>query len=133
MTAPFILRRRKQEVLRELPDKLEQIVYAKLEGEQQRLYEAERQKLQEEISRKSGEELAKSRLQILAGLTRLRQLCCDPRLLYEDYTSGACKVDTCMDLIQTAVESRHKLSTTSPCPFSSCSTSWFRSMAYRSA
>ena len=109
MTAPFILRRRKQEVLRELPDKLEQIVYAKLEGEQQRLYEAERQKLQEEISRKSGEELAKSRLQILAGLTRLRQLCCDPRLLYEDYTSGACKVDTCMDLIQTAVESRHKV------------------------
>ena len=109
MTAPFILRRRKQEVLRELPDKLEQIVYAKLEGEQQRLYEAERQKLQEEISMKSGEELAKSRLQILAGLTRLRQLCCDPRLLYEDYTSGACKVDTCMDLIQTAVESRHKV------------------------
>ena len=67
-------------------------MYAKLEGEQQRLYEAERQKLQEEISMKSGEELAKSRLQILAGLTRLRQLCCDPRLLYEDYTSGACKV-----------------------------------------
>lgn len=58
---------------------------------------------------KSGEELAKSRMQILAGLTRLRQLCCDPLLLYEDYTSGACKVDTCMDLIQTAVESRHKV------------------------
>lgn len=75
-----------------LPDKLEQIVYAKLEGEQQRLYEAERQKLQEEISRKSGEELAKSRLQILAGLTRLRQLCCDPLLLYEDYTSGAARL-----------------------------------------
>ena len=65
--------------------------------------------MQEEISRKSGEELAKSRLQILAGLTRLRQLCCDPLLLYENYTSGACKVDTCMDLIQTAVESRHKV------------------------
>ena len=109
MTTPFILRRRKQEVLRELPDKLEQIVYAQMEGEQQRLYVAERQKLQEEISEKSGEELAKSRLQILAGLTRLRQLCCDPLLLYEDYTSGACKVDTCMDLIQTAVESRHKV------------------------
>ena len=109
MTAPFILRRKKQEVLRELPDKLEQIVYAQMEGDQRRLYAAERQRLQEEIAEKSGEELAKSRLQILAGLTRLRQLCCDPLLLYEDYTSGACKVDTCMDLIQTAAESRHKV------------------------
>ena len=109
MTAPFILRRKKQEVLRELPEKLEQTVYAQMEGEQRRLYEAERQRLQEEIAEKSGEELAKSRLQILAGLTKLRQLCCDPLLLFEDYTSGACKVDTCMDLIQTAAESKHKV------------------------
>ena len=109
MTSPFILRRKKQEVLRELPEKLEQIVYARMEGEQRRLYVAERQKLQEEIAGKSGEELAKSRLQILAGLTRLRQLCCDPLLLYEDYTSGACKVDTCMDLIRVAVEGKHKV------------------------
>ncbi len=109
MIAPFILRRLKQNVLKELPDKLEQIVYARMEDEQRRLYDANAHRLQEMLSGKSSEELQKEQLQILAELTKLRQICCDPSLIYEDYQSGACKVDMCMELVKEAVEGKHKV------------------------
>lgn len=109
MVAPFILRRLKQDVLKELPDKLEQIVYARMGEKQRRLYAGHAQRLQEQIAGKSREELQKDRLQILAELTRLRQLCCDPALIYEDYTDGACKVEVCMELVREAVGGGHKV------------------------
>lgn len=109
LVAPFILRRLKQEVLKELPEKLEQIVYAQMEEEQRRLYEAHAVQLAGQIAAKSSEELSREQLQLLAGLTRLRQICCDPSLLYEDYAAGACKVETCVELVREAVWGRHKV------------------------
>lgn len=109
MIAPFILRRLKKDVLKDLPEKLEKNMYAKMTGEQQELYQAHVQRLQMLLSKQSPEEFDRSRIQILSELTRLRQLCCDPALLYEKYTSGAAKLDLCLDLIRNAMESGHKM------------------------
>ena len=46
---------------------------------------------------------------MLADLTRLRQICCDPRLCYENYKGGSAKLETCMDLVRRGVEGEHKI------------------------
>ena len=80
MISPFILRRRKQEVLRELPDKIEKKMPARLEGEQWELYQAHAQRLRMQLAGQTEEEFNTSRIQILSELTRLRLLFCDPAL-----------------------------------------------------
>lgn len=84
-------------------------MYAKMTGEQQELYQAHVQRLQMLLSKQSPEEFDHSRIQILSELTKLRQLCCDPALLYEKYTSGSAKLDLCLELIHNAMESGHKM------------------------
>ena len=105
MVGPFLLRRLKQDVLKDLPEKSETVVYSKLEGEQRKLYHANAQKLMQAIKGAD----ASDKIKILAGLTRLRQLCCDPHLLYENYQGEAAKLETCMELVRTAVSGGHKL------------------------
>ncbi|MCD8119944.1 MAG: SNF2 family helicase [Lachnospiraceae bacterium] len=109
MVSPFILRRLKQDVLKELPDKLEQVVYAKMEGEQRKLYAAHAQRLYDSIRMKSAESFREDQIAILAEMTKLRQLCCDPSLLFEDYHDASCKMDTCIELVREAVEGKHKV------------------------
>lgn len=109
MIRPFILRRLKGEVLSELPEKLEENVYARLEGEQMALYDAHVQRLKEMLDGKSEQEFCSEKIQILAELTRLRQICCDPALLYEGYHGESAKTDVCMELIQNAVGGGHKV------------------------
>ena len=109
MIRPFILRRLKKEVLKELPDKLEEVVYSRMETAQREIYEARVQKLLDSLSRQSQEEYRVGKLQILAELTHLRQLCCDPSLVYENYNGGAAKVDTCVELVNNAVEAGNKV------------------------
>lgn len=109
MVQPFILRRIKQNVLKELPDKLEQITYSKLEGEQQKIYDAYVAKMKEQLAEQSQEEFAKNKLKILSDLMRLRQICCDPRLCYENYTGESSKLATCMELLDNAIEGGHKV------------------------
>lgn len=110
MTAPFILRRVKQEVLRELPEKNESVLYADMTDEQRRLYRAgllqARQELEQEIGRSGFE---KSRMTVLAALTRLRQVCCDPALCYENYTGGSAKLESCVELLKEAAAGGHKV------------------------
>lgn len=105
---PFLLRRVKQDVAKELPEKLEQTVYAKMGEEQRKLYVAAAGKLAESLKEQSKEAFRSQKLQILAELTRLRQLCCDPGLLYENFAEDSCKVETCMELVKEAVEGGHK-------------------------
>ncbi|NBH18985.1 hypothetical protein D3Z55_16405 [Clostridiaceae bacterium] len=102
MIRPFVLRRLKSQVLKELPDKLEEVVYSRMEEEQRKLYEANIQELVHSLKKQSAEEFQTGKIQILAALTRLRQLCCDPGLVYEGYHGGSAKVDTCMELIRNA-------------------------------
>lgn len=109
MIRPFILRRLKREVLKDLPEKLEENVFARLIGEQRQLYEAYLQRMKEMLDGKSEKEFRAGKLQILAELTRLRQLCCDPALLFEDYRGESAKADVCMELILDAVNGGHKV------------------------
>ena len=109
MIRPFVLRRLKKDVLKDLPDKIEKNVFAKLEGEQSELYRARAQRLAMELQGQSDDEFRNSRFQVLAEITRLRQLCCDPGLLYEGYHSSSAKVELCMDLIQNALEGGHRI------------------------
>lgn len=109
MIHPFVLRRLKKDVLTDLPDKLEENIYAELEGEQQELYDAHVKRLKIMLEEKTEEEFSTGKLQILAELTRLRQLCCDPGLLYEKYNDGAAKKELVMNLIRSAVEGGHKI------------------------
>lgn len=109
MITPFVLRRLKKQVLSDLPDKLEENMYAVLEGEQQKLYDAHVKKLQIMLDKQSEEEFKNSKIQILSELTKLRQICCDPSLLYEEYQGASAKTDMCMDLILNAVSGGHKI------------------------
>jgi SNF2 family DNA or RNA helicase len=110
---PFILRRTKSEVARDLPEKIETDNFCELTGEQSALYAAVlkevRAQVMGEVERHG---LARSHIQILAGLTRLRQAACDPRLLglprqFSDEDSG--KLVALRELIQTSIEGGHKV------------------------
>jgi superfamily II DNA or RNA helicase len=110
---PFILRRTKAEVARDLPEKIETDHFCELTGEQASLYSAVlkevRAQVMGEVERQG---LARSHIQILAGLTRLRQAACDPRLLglpreFGDDDSG--KLVALRELVQTSVEGGHKV------------------------
>ena len=109
LTTPFILRRKKQQVLKDLPDKLEEIVYSRMGEEQRRLYTAHAERLRHELAGTSREMFAKESIRYLAELTRLRQLCCSPALAYENYPGGDCKLETCLALAESAVQSGHKI------------------------
>lgn len=109
MIRPFILRRLKGDVLTDLPEKLEENIYAKLEGEQLALYNAHVQKLRSELDGKSEREFSTDKIQILAELTKLRQICCDPALLFDGYKGESAKTQMCLDLIANAAGSGHKV------------------------
>lgn len=106
---PFILRRLKREVLLDLPDKLETPIFARMEDEQSKLYHAHEQALRLSLEKQSDAGWNKKKMQILTELMRLRQLCCDPRLVYDDYRGGSCKIDMIWDLISTSIDAGAKL------------------------
>src|SRR4029078_7043364 len=110
---PFILRRTKAEVAKDLPEKIESDQFCELTGEQTSLYGAAlkevRAQVMGEVERQG---MAKSHIQILAGLTRLRQAACDPRLLVlrrecGDEDSG--KLVALRELIQTSIDGGHRV------------------------
>ncbi len=106
---PFVLRRLKKDVLRDLPDKLEENMFAQLTGEQQKLYDAHVKRLMLLLNKQTEEEFRSSKITILAELTRLRQLCCDPSLVFEDYKGESVKTDLCMNLVTNAIANGHKI------------------------
>ena len=109
MVTPFILRRRKQDVLKDLPDKLEENVVVQMTPEQKKVYDASTERVRLMLRAKSEKEIRESRIQILAELTRLRQLCCSPELVYDNYAGGSGKVDACLELLENAVEAGHRV------------------------
>lgn len=107
---PFILRREKKEVLTELPDKTITVLSNEMGEEQRNIYLSYLAQAKQEIAEKieiNGYE--KSQIQILAALTRLRQICCHPGLFIEGYQGGSSKMDQCMEVVQDAVNSGHKI------------------------
>ncbi|MBQ8638177.1 MAG: DEAD/DEAH box helicase [Lachnospiraceae bacterium] len=108
MVSPFILRRRKKDVLMDLPEKNERVVYSGLEGTQKKLYQAAFLELKDQLSEGSVP-YQENRMKVLAQLTRLRQICCDPSLCFESYHGGSAKLETCLELVTRAVDSDHKV------------------------
>ncbi len=110
LVAPFILRRIKKEVLKELPDKTEQIMYSKMDEEQQKLYNSylalAKVKMKQEIESYGFE---KSKFKILSLITRLRQICCHPQLFLEDYNGESAKLNQCLEIIEGAIAAKHKI------------------------
>ncbi|HAG68855.1 MAG TPA: hypothetical protein DCL38_02650 [Lachnospiraceae bacterium] len=109
MVHPFILRRQKKQVLKELPDKLQEVVSVRLEGEQKKLYDASAEEIRLMLDSVSASEFKSGKLMFLAKLTGLRQICCDPSLIYEDYRGGSAKLEACLELISQAIDGGHKL------------------------
>lgn len=109
MIKPFVLRRLKADVLKDLPEKQETVVYSKLSEEQLGIYAANVAEFRKELSNISEEELASKRMHVLAQLMRLRQICCDPALCYDNYKHGSAKLEGCLELVRDAVESGHKI------------------------
>ncbi|MCI8939937.1 MAG: DEAD/DEAH box helicase family protein [Dorea sp.] len=109
MTAPFILRRLKESVLRDLPDKLEKTQYVRFQNEQQNLYDAQVVHMRQTLAGQDEESFQKTRIKVLAELTRLRQICCDPQLCFENYRGESSKLQACMDLLKSAMEGGHKI------------------------
>ena len=109
MTAPFILRRLKGDVLKDLPDKIEKTHFVKFEKRQQELYDGQVVYMRRQIAGQDGEEFQKNKLKIFAELMKLRQICCDPSLCFENYKGESAKLEACLELVQRAVEGGHKI------------------------
>lgn len=110
MIAPFILRRLKKEVLEELPDKTENVVYSELSEEQYKVYMAYVAKARDELMEQiETEGIEKSQIKMLSCLTRLRQICCHPSLFLENYEGESAKLQTCLELVRSTIESGHKI------------------------
>ena len=109
MVSPFILRRLKTEVLKDLPEKVEESHIVRFGEEQQKLYDAQVLRMKNLLEKENEESFRKSKIQILAELTRIRQICCDPALLFENYDGGSAKMEACMDLVRSAMEGEHRV------------------------
>ncbi len=118
---PFVLRRRKADVLTDLPAKLESIRYVPLGREQRRLYDGAEQRLREDLNAQKRQNASranrrghipdaeKSAVEVLAELTRLRQIALDPALVFENYKGGAEKLGAIMELVDEAMEAGRKV------------------------
>lgn len=108
LVSPFILRRTKKQVLKDLPDKVEKDLWLNLSPEEKQLYLANLAQVNEQLQQQLELEKVDSIL-ILAMMTRLRQICCEPRMLYENYTGESTKFKMCLDLIETLKENDKKV------------------------
>ncbi|TAH66931.1 MAG: helicase [Anaerolineaceae bacterium] len=108
--SPFILRRMKKDVLTELPDKYESKMLTDLSFEQKKVYLSYLDNIRNDIhSELSDGGLDRSRMKILAALTRLRQICCHPSTFLENYQGGSGKLDLLMELIPEAIANDHRI------------------------
>ena len=106
---PFILRRRKEDVLLELPDLTEVVYYNELSDEQKTVYLAQLQQMQEQIRDASDEEVNRRQIEILSGIMRLRQICDTPKLFMEDYEADSGKLESLRTLLQQIQDGNHRV------------------------
>ncbi|MGB8453831.1 MAG: DEAD/DEAH box helicase [Anaerocolumna sp.] len=107
---PFILRRMKKDVLQELPDKVETKMLTDMVEEQKKVYLSYVENAKTELDNEIKENgLEKSKLKILAVLTRLRQICCHPATFIENYTGGSGKLELLMEIITDAIANDHRI------------------------
>ncbi|MCM3791578.1 DEAD/DEAH box helicase [Domibacillus indicus] len=98
---PFLLRRMKEEVLSELPEKVESMELVELLPDQKKLYAAYLAKLRHDtLKHLDKDTLRKNRIRVLAGLTRLRQICCHPALFVDGYKGSSAKFEQLMQIVE---------------------------------
>ncbi len=107
---PFVLRRTKKEVLTELPEKTITVLNNEMTEEQEEIYLSylaqAKQEVADEINANGFE---KSQIKILAALTRLRQICCHPKLFISNYSGICSKLEQCLEIIEDGISAGHKI------------------------
>ena len=107
---PFLMRRLKKDVMAELPEKMETTLYAQMYTEQRRVYDAallqSRARVHELLDEKG---LSGSRIEVLAAITLLRQICCHPKLALPDFPDESAKLDLLMEVLPEALANGHRM------------------------
>jgi SNF2 family DNA or RNA helicase len=103
---PFILRRTKKEVIKELPDKIEKKFIVELNKEQKKIYDVYNKSVLEKLKNNKNEN---DKITIFSYLTKLRQLCLHPKTLLKDYDGKSSKVDICIDILKESIENGRKI------------------------
>ena len=103
--APFILRRRKEDVLKDLPEKYEVIITTEMSQEQRKLYDAFRLQAKEQLKSKEG---GSKIMEVLSIITRLRQICVDPSTFVDNFTGESGKITALKDIIQDKMKDGHR-------------------------
>ncbi len=107
---PFMLRREKKDVLKEMPIKTEYIERVPLTEAQKQIYISYLSKLRHpKFKHLDRDTVRKNRIKILAGLTRLRQICCDPSLFIRDYDGESAKLQRLMKIVKDAKRSGKRM------------------------
>ena len=103
---PFVLRRTKEKVLKDLPNKIETIQIASMEKEQKKIYDALLKQVRDMLTSNDNKN---SKIDILASLTRLREVCVDPNLYVDNYKGKSCKLDLLMEIVPKYISEGHKI------------------------
>jgi SNF2 family DNA or RNA helicase len=107
---PFILRRRKKEVIKELPDKIEKTLVVTMEEEQKKVYGTYANYAVDLIKKRVQDyEFQNSKIEILSYITKLRQICLDPSVLMNEYLGGSAKIEALVELLQQSIEEGHRI------------------------
>jgi len=102
--SPFLMRRLKKDVLTELPDKIETVMTAQMSPEQSKVYQATMLRLRDRVDAIVKEKgFDKGRTEVLAAITQLREICCHPALVLDDYTGASGKLDMLLEILPEAI------------------------------
>ena len=104
---PYLLRRRKQDILSELPEKIEQVLEVELSPEQKAAYTELQLAARTQIDQLRQQSSGAARMRVLTALLRLRQACCDLRLLGKEGASSA-KLNALLELVEESIDSGHR-------------------------
>lgn len=107
---PFILRRKKKDVIKELPDKIEKTMIINLKDKQKKVYGTYAKHAVELIKKKvEDDEFKNSKIEILSYMTKLRQICLDPAIVMEDYKGESAKIEALSELLNQSIEEGHRI------------------------
>lgn len=110
LITPFILRRLKEDVLSELPEKLEKKYLVEMKGKQKQLYSFYVKAIKNQLNEnKSSEKSGRDKINLFDYLTKLREICLDPSLVVPDYTGGSSKLTVVKEIVKDASESGKKI------------------------
>ena len=110
LVTPFILRRYKKDVIKELPDKIEKKLIIPMEEEQKKVYKAYSDHIKALIEKKViNDEFKSSKIEILSYITKLRQIAIDPSLVMDKYLGGSGKMEAILELVTQGIEENHKI------------------------